>query len=98
MMLGNVRSDEGDSNQNVKKAIGMIKKTTNLPIHSHFLGYISLPSLYDFDEKMPISRFTGDANNYRRISFVFLNLDVVLRNSTPGGFKFCQNLKNCNRD
>lgn len=52
MMLGNVRSDEGDSNQNVKKAIGMIKKTTNLPIHSHFLGYISLPSLYDFDEKM----------------------------------------------
>lgn len=66
MMLGNVRSDEGDSNQNVKKAIGMIKKTTNLPIHSHFLGYISLPSLYDFDEKMPISRFTGDANNYRR--------------------------------
>lgn len=53
MMLGNVRSDEGDSNQNVKKVIGMIKKTTNLPIHSHFLGYISLPSLYDFDEKMP---------------------------------------------
>lgn len=53
MMLGNVRSDEGDSNQNVKKVIGMIKKTTNLPIHSHFLAYISLPSLYDFDEKMP---------------------------------------------
>lgn len=34
MMLGNVRSDEGDSNQNVKKAIGMIKKTTNLPIYT----------------------------------------------------------------
>lgn len=57
MMLGNVRSDEGDSNQNVKKAIGMIKKTTNLPIHSHFTT---------LTRKCLISRFTGDANNYRR--------------------------------
>ena len=54
MILKNLRSDEGDSNENVKKAIGLINKTTNLPnVYTHtFFGtfFLSLP--HDFDDKM----------------------------------------------
>ena len=37
---------------NVKKAIGLITKTTILHVHHAFL-YISLPTLHDYDVKMP---------------------------------------------
>ena len=37
---------------NVKKAIGLITKTTILHVHRAFL-YISLPTLHDYDVKMP---------------------------------------------
>ena len=47
-----LRSDDGDGNEEVKKAIGLITKTTTLLVH-HAFFYISLPSLYDYDVKMP---------------------------------------------
>ena len=50
--LGTLRSDDGDGGENVKKAIGLITKTTILRVH-HALLYISLPSLHDYDLKMP---------------------------------------------
>ena len=43
-LLGTLRSDDGDGNGNATKAIGLISKT--------FL-YISLPSLQDYDVKIP---------------------------------------------
>ena len=46
-----LRSDDGDRNENVTKAIGLIAKTTTLHVHHAFL-YISLPSLHDYDVKM----------------------------------------------
>ena len=49
-VIGTLRSDVG--NENVKKAIGLITKTTILNVH-HALLYISLPSLHDCDVKMP---------------------------------------------
>ena len=49
---GTLRSDDGDGNEYVKKAIGLITKTTTLRLHHAFL-YMSLPSLHDFDVKMP---------------------------------------------
>ena len=52
MKLGTVRCHDGDDNENVKKAIGWISKTTTLHVHLAFL-FISLPSLRDYDEKMP---------------------------------------------
>ena len=48
--IGTLRSDDGDGNEDVKKAIGLITKTTIL--HHAFL-YISLPSIHDYDVKMP---------------------------------------------
>ena len=50
--LGTLRSDDGDGNGNTTKAIGIISKTTILHVHHAFL-YISLPSLHDYDVKMP---------------------------------------------
>ena len=49
---GTLRSDDGDGNGNATKAIGLISKTTILHVHHAFL-YISLPSLHDYDVKMP---------------------------------------------
>ena len=52
MLLGTLRSDDGDGNGNAAKTIGLISKTTILHVHHAFL-YISLPSLHDYDVKMP---------------------------------------------
>ena len=50
--LGTLRSDDGDGKGNAAKTIGLISKTTILHVHHAFL-YISLPSLHDYDVKMP---------------------------------------------
>ena len=82
LLLGTLRSDDGDGNGNATKAIGLISKTTILHVHHAFL-YISLPSLHDYDVKMPnFTMYTSDDE----ISSLFLNLDMILRNSTLGGF------------
>ena len=54
MTLGTLRYDDGDGDgdENVKKAIGLISKKTILHVHRSFL-YITLPSLYDYYVKMP---------------------------------------------
>ena len=50
--IGTLRSDDGDGNGNATKAIGLISKTTILHVHQAFLC-ISLPSLHDYEMKMP---------------------------------------------
>ena len=50
---------DGDGNENGKKAIGLISKTTTLHMH-HTILYISLPSLHDYDVKMPNFTFYGE--------------------------------------
>ena len=56
--LGSFSNDDGDGIENVKKAIGLLRKTTTLRVHHAFL-YISLPSLHDYDVKMPNCMFHG---------------------------------------
>ena len=57
--VGSFSNDDGDGNQNVKKkAIGFLRETTTLLVHHAFL-YISLPSLHDYDVKMPNCKFYG---------------------------------------
>ena len=55
-LIGTLRSHDGDGNENFKKAIGFFSKTTILHVHHAFL-YISLPSLHDYDVKMPNFKF-----------------------------------------
>ena len=49
---------DGDGNEDVKKAIGLLRKTTTLHVHHAFL-YISLPYLHDYDVKMSNYKFYG---------------------------------------
>ena len=76
------RSHDRNDNENVKKARGLINKTI-LRVHHAFL-YISLPSLHDYDVKMSIFTFYSGSTQLSddEISSFFLNLDMVLRNST----------------
>ena len=56
---GRFSNDDGDGNENGKNAIGLIRKTTTLHVHHAFL-YISLPSLHDYDVKMPNFTIYGE--------------------------------------
>ena len=58
MSVGSFSNDDGDGNENVKKAVGLLSKTTTLHVHHPFL-YISLPLLHDYDMKMPSFTFYG---------------------------------------
>ena len=49
-MVGTLRSNDADGNENVKKTIGLISKTTTPHAHHAFL-YISFLFLHDHDVK-----------------------------------------------
>ena len=87
--FGTLRPDDGDGNENVAKAIRLITKTIILPVH-HALLYISLPSLHDYDVKMPnFTLYRGRTyTSDDEIFSLFLNLEMVLRNSTLGRFVY----------
>ena len=88
LLLGTLRSNDADGNENVKKTIGLISKTTTLHVHHTFL-YISFPFLHDYDVKMANFAFYGgrkQATTKFYFSYCLLFLDMVPRNSTPGGF------------
>ena len=55
-ILGTVRFHDDEDNENVKKAIGWIRKTTTLHVY-HALFYISLLALHDYDGKITNSAF-----------------------------------------
>ena len=65
--------DDGDGNENGKKAIGSDCKTTNLHVHHAFLC-ISLPSLHDYDVNFPNFTFYGGRERRQRPSFCFPEL------------------------
>ena len=62
---------DGNDNENVKTTIGLFSKTTTLHVDHAFL-YIALPSLHDYDGKMPNFAFYGDVNN-RQPNFLSLS-------------------------
>ena len=51
-LLGSLRCHNRNDNENVQKAISLISKKKTLPLN-HALCYISLPSLNDYDQKLP---------------------------------------------
>ena len=67
-MLGSLSNDDVDGNENGKKAIGLISKTTTLHVHHAFL-YISLPSLHDYNVKVP--KFTFCRGRERKATTLF---------------------------
>ena len=55
--LGSLGNDDG--NENGKKTISLISKTTTLHVQ-HAFFYIPLPSLHDYDVKMPNFTYYGE--------------------------------------
>ena len=51
VIIGTLRSNDADDNENVQKTTGFISKTTTSHVHLTFL-YISFPFLHDYDVKM----------------------------------------------
>ena len=74
-LVGTLRSNDADGNENVKKTKGLIRKPTTLHVHHAFL-YISVLFLHDFDVKMPniliVAVSKGDAVNKQRRDFISL--------------------------
>ena len=56
--FGTLRSNDADDNENVKKIIGLISKTTTSNVHHTFL-FISFPFLHNYDVKVPNFAFCG---------------------------------------
>ena len=85
--LGSLSNDDGDGNENGKKAIGLDKQNNNFASDHAFL-YISQPSLHVCDIKLP--NFTrplyGVDEQNIKFSFSFSKLGQVLSDSTPETF------------
>ena len=72
LRLGSL-ADNSDGNEDVKKAIGVMSKTTTLHVHHAFL-YSSLPSLHDYDVKMLDRKlYGGRKQGMTNVYFLFLS-------------------------
>ena len=72
--IESLSNDEDDGNENGKKKQEVyISKNNNFARASRFL-YISLPSLHDYNEKVPKFTFLEDMNTRQRLPFSFPEL------------------------
>ena len=63
-------------------------QNNNFACAYHPFLYISLPSLHDYDMKMPKWKFYGGRKQATTNLFFSLNLSSVLKKSTPGKFAY----------
>ena len=71
-LLGTLRSEGDDGNENGQKAIGLIIVKQQLRTCDHAFFYISLPSLHDYNVKMPsFMFFRGRKQATTKFSFSF---------------------------
>ena len=73
LSLGSLSNDDADGNENGKKAIGLISKKTTFHVHHAFL-YISLPSLPDYNVKVPEFTFCRGREHKTTTFFSFPEL------------------------
>ena len=85
MLIGSFSNDDGDGKEDVKKAVRLLGKTTTLHVHHAFL-YISLPSTARIPVKMPDFTFCEGCKQAMAKLILFMNLDMVNRNSVPEQF------------
>ena len=69
-VIESLSNDDGDGNGNSKNAIGLISKTTTLHVH-HAFWYISLPSLHDYNVKLPNFTFCRGREHKTTTFFFF---------------------------
>ena len=83
-LLRTLRSNDADSNENVKKPICLISKTTTSHVHHAFL-YLSFLFLHDYDVKMPNFAFYGGrATTKFYFSFwAWISFEIQLQEGSP---------------
>ena len=69
-LQGSLGNDDSDVNEKGKKAIGLDWQNNN-SARDHAFLYISLPSLHDFDVKMPNFKFCGGGEQKTETFFFF---------------------------
>ena len=84
--IGTQRSNDPDGNENFKKAIGFISKNNNFAHVSGLVVHFSARFCTTTMWKCLILHFMEYGNKQQRNLCLFLNLNVVPRNLTPGGF------------
>ena len=99
--IGSFSNEDGNGNQDVKKAIRLLRKTTTLHVHHAFL-YISLPSLHDYDVKMPNCKFYGGRKQATTNLFFLSKLEcgpqVIISKKIHLYFPFSANWNKRNKD
>ena len=71
-MIGSLSNDDGDGNEDGKKAIGLISKTTTF----HAFWYISLPSSHDYEVKAPKFTFCR-GREHKATTFFFFSWTLI---------------------
>ena len=88
-IIQSLSNNDGDGNKNGKKAIGLDWQNNNFARTSRFL-YIALPSLHDYDVKLPIFMFCWGHKQTKAISDP-LFFHVFMTKSEINTFTFCTN-------
>ena len=86
LVLGTLRSDDSDGNENVIKPICQISKTTTLHVHYAFLYISFCRCCSPITRNFLVSRFTEDVNTRQQFSFSFTELRYSLLESTSEKF------------
>ena len=89
-LLGSISNDDGDGNENGKKSTELDKQNNNFARAFHAFLYTSLPTLHDYDVKMPNFLFCGELK-HKAMTF-FPDLRYSLLEFSSG--KICQHLTN----
>ena len=69
VLLGSLSNDNGDGNQNGKKAIDLDSKTKTFALASRFFVHFFKPPLHDYNVKMP--NFTFCRGREQKITTFF---------------------------
>ena len=92
IILGSLSNNEGNSNEDGKKAIGLDWQNNNFARASHFL-YISWPSLHDCNVKVPNFMFCW-GHEHKTTTFLFFSWTLIYSLSEFNCKQICQHLTN----
>ena len=86
-LIGTLRSNDADDNENAKKTIGLISKTTTSHVRHTFL-YISFPFLHDYNVKMLYFAFYGRRKQATKKLYLFFlawiwSFEIQLQEGSP---------------
>ena len=89
-IIGSFSKDDSDGNRNGKKAIKQqfCSYMTFLCLFFFFVVFVFLPSLHDYDMKMPNFTFVEDVNTKERLSFYFPELPYRFKSRKICEIKF----------